>query len=193
MLSRLEIESVFVELPTLRCERVNLVPLHLDHAEQLFELYSKPEVMSGLGHELHTAPAVTQQWVLGLLERHQTYRGMTWSLFQSTRPRLIGTCALHGISWRNRRADVGFELAPDLWGQGLMREALTALMGFSFTDLEFIKLSAHVALDNERSQGLLGRLGFREEGVLRRHGFWGGEPHDLKAYGLLSEELVGAR
>src|SRR5688572_1443277 len=104
MLSRLEIETLFVELPTLRCERVNLVPLHADHAEQLFELYSNPEVMSGAGHDLHATPAATQQWVLGLLERHQTYRGMTWSLFQSTRPRLIGSCALHGISWRNRRA-----------------------------------------------------------------------------------------
>jgi [ribosomal protein S5]-alanine N-acetyltransferase len=192
MLSPLEIESVFVELPTLRCERVNLVPLHLDHAEQLFELYSMPEDVSGVGRELHATPAATQQWVLGLLEQHRTYTGMTWSLFQSTRPRLIGSCALHGISWRNRRADVGFELAPDLWGQGLMREALTALLRFAFTDLEFIKLSAHVALDNERSHGLLGRLGFREEGVLRRHGFWGGQAHDLKAYGLLSEELAGA-
>ncbi len=193
MLSRLEIETLFVALPTLRSERVNLVPLHVEHAEQLFELYSNPELMSAAGHELHAAPAVTRQWVLGQLERHQTYLGMTWSLFLSNRPRVIGSCALHGISWRNRRADVGFELAPDSWGQGLMREALTAMLRFAFADLGFIKLSAHVTLDNARSQALLTRLGFREEGVLRRHGFWGGQARDLKAYGLLSEELVGAR
>lgn len=189
MLKRQEIETVFAELPTLDTARLRLVPLRIEHSERRFALYSDPAVMGALGHEVHADPAVSREWDLGVLERHKSYSGITWSLFLNENDRLVGSCAMHGISWRNRRTDVGFELARDCWGQGLMREGLTAVLRFAFTDLRFIKVSAHVAVDNQRSQVLLGRLGFKEEGLLRHHGFWGGEPRDLRAYSLLHEEF----
>ena len=45
---------------------------------------------------------------------------------------LIGTCMLGALSFRHRRAEVGFVLRRDRWGQGLAADALAVLFGFCF-------------------------------------------------------------
>ena len=67
-----------------------------------------------------------------------------------------------------------------------MTEALEAIIAFCFSRLDFVKLCAQNTVDNDACHALLTRLNFREEGLLRHHGFWKGEAHDLRQYGLLN-------
>jgi ribosomal-protein-alanine N-acetyltransferase len=136
----------------------------------------------------HPDVDATRERVRGLLERHTVRSGIAWAIFIRDETQLVGLCCLHSISWTNRRADLGFELASRYWRRGLMTEALRAIIGFCFADLRFVKLSAHVTCENEPSQALLAKLGFLEEGLLRQHGFWNGRTHDLKVYGLVAVE-----
>lgn len=54
-----------------------------------------------------------------------------------------------------------------------MTEALDAIIGFGFREVGLNRIQALVMPGNEGSEKLLGKLGFRREGVLREYENWG--------------------
>ena len=73
-----------------------------------------------------------------------------------------------------------------------MGEALTALFGFAFGPMALRRLEADVDPRNENSLRILGRLGFRREGLLRERWNVGGEIQDTAFLGLLAREWRSA-
>jgi ribosomal-protein-alanine N-acetyltransferase len=49
-------------------------------------------------------------------------------------------------------------------------------------------VTAEVMLDNIASKKLLSKLGFQSRGVLKQHGFWKGQHHDLEQFVLTSSD-----
>ncbi|MBV8364939.1 MAG: GNAT family N-acetyltransferase [Candidatus Eremiobacteraeota bacterium] len=78
---------------------------------------------------------------------------------------------------------LGYNIDEAHEGRGLMREALQALIGFGFAELQLHRIMANYQPRNARSGGLLKRLGFVIEGTakeyLRINGVW--EEHVLTA------------
>jgi RimJ/RimL family protein N-acetyltransferase len=97
---------------------------------------------------------------------------------------LFGACDLSEIDWRHRRAEVGFVLARDAWGQGFAREAMLAVLDYA-GGLGLKRLWARTHAGNGRSEALLLKLGFEPEGYLRGHIQRAGERRDCKIFGLL--------
>lgn len=88
------------------------------------------------------------------------------------------------------RCEVGYWLAPPYWGQGLMPEALGAVIEHGFHNLGVAKFEADVFVGNDRSIAMLEGLGFRREGTARRvhqkHGKW----VDAHLYGIIPEDFT---
>jgi RimJ/RimL family protein N-acetyltransferase len=76
---------------------------------------------------------------------------------------LIGDLALKLIELP-RTAELGFTLNPKHWGKRLALEAVNGLLEIAFEALEWHRIIAFTAENNQRSQKLLERLGFRLEG-----------------------------
>ena len=102
--------------------------------------------------------------------------------------KLLGTCALWGINAQFRRAEIGYVLGSQGWGQGYMLEALSALLDYAFNDLNLNRVEADTDPRNERSTRVLDRLKFSKEGVLRERCIVDGEVSDSAMYGLLQRE-----
>lgn len=83
---------------------------------------------------------------------------------------------------------MGYELASTYWGQGIMTEALQAILQFGFEEIDLRFVAAEVMLDNIASGKLLEKLGFQSQGVLKQHGFWKGQHHDLEQFALTKVE-----
>ena len=81
--------------------------------------------------------------------------------------KLIGACdlALSGA----RSADIGYMLAPRHWGYGYGTEIARALVAFAFGPLALERLSAVVAIENDRSRRVLENAGLVWQGLMRRH------------------------
>jgi ribosomal-protein-alanine N-acetyltransferase len=62
---------------------------------------------------------------------------------------------------------LGYSLAEDRQGQGLMYEALSATIHYMFTERNFHRIMANYMPRNQRSGNLLKRLGFVVEGYAR--------------------------
>jgi ribosomal-protein-alanine N-acetyltransferase len=75
-------------------------------------------------------------------------------------------------------------LGRDAWGHGYAFEAMRTVVAFAGGH-GIRKLTARTHLGNRRSEALLKRLGFQEEGLLRGHILKDGERRDCRLYGLL--------
>jgi len=67
-----------------------------------------------------------------------------------------------------------------------MTEALEAILRFGFREIELNRIQAVVMPGNVGSEGLLKKLGFRREGLLREYENWGNKGYvDVTMFSLL--------
>jgi ribosomal-protein-alanine N-acetyltransferase len=100
----------------------------------------------------------------------------------------IGTCLLFRFDEGSARVELGYVLGRAHWGRGLMREALAALLDQAFAGMGVRRVEAEVDPRNVASAGLLRRLGFSREGLLRQRWVTKGEANDVEMYGLLRSD-----
>jgi ribosomal-protein-alanine N-acetyltransferase len=114
--------------------------------------------------------------------------GLRWSIVRPGEDRMLGHVSLFDFSEQNRRAEIGYGLASRHWGQGFMREALTAVIDYAFGPLGLRRLEADVDPRNEESLRAVERVGFSREGLLRERWQVGDEISDSVILGLLARE-----
>ena len=176
------------KLPTLTSERVALRWLEDSDAPALFKIFSDREVM----RYWSSPPLKDEAESLELVERIRRCFAegslYQWGVADLCDDAIIGTCTLADVDVQNRRAEIGFILRRDRWGQGYMSEATSTLLRFAFEELGLHRVEAGVDPRNEASIRLLERLGFQREGYLRERWIVGGEINDTVLYGLLRSE-----
>ena len=172
----------------LQTPRLLLRPLEAPDAPALFAIFSDPRVM----RYWNTRPwtAIEQAHVVIARDRVAMPAGehLRLGIERGEDKALIGTCQLYGFNAQCRRAELGYSLAYSAWGQGYMNEALTALLDYSFTELNLHRVEADVDPRNEASARCLERLGFVREGYLRERWIVAGEVSDTAFYGLLRSD-----
>ena len=82
--------------------------------------------------------------------------------------------------------DLGYSLAEDRQGQGLMSEAVSAAIRYAFDELNLHRVRAAYLPTNERSGRLLCRLGFVAEGYARDYLLIQGRWQDQVLVGLIN-------
>ncbi len=176
------------QLPRLSGGRIALRPIDDADAAGLLAIFGDPEVVRHWSRpplsNLVAAATLVDEIQEGFLRRHAFH----WGIVDAASSELIGTCMLGSLTFRHRRAEVGYILRRDRWGQGLASEALAVLFGFCFDKLGLHRLEADVDPDNQRSLRLLERLGFQREGRLRERWNTYGTPRDGIFLGLLRSE-----
>lgn len=101
---------------------------------------------------------------------------------------LIGNCGIRRKPDSGWEADIGYELAPEYWGQGYATEAARALVHFGFGGLGLERISSWCIADNAASARVLERLGFRQEGRLRSSEYFKGRWWDTLLFALLKRD-----
>lgn len=87
------------------------------------------------------------------------------------------------------RANVGYALAAEYWGQGITARAVKMAIAEGLKEFpEVVRFQALVELENKASQRVLEKLGFLREGVMRKYIFNKGKNRDTVMYSLLSTD-----
>lgn len=171
-------------LPILETERLRLSPLTTADAALLYPIMGDPEVMAYWDVSEIDDPDVVARIVDSQVEAMDAGRAMYWIMRGLADGRFLGSCDLSDIDRWHRRAEVGFMLGRDAWGQGYGLEAMQAVVSFGAAN-GLRRLTARTHLGNRRSETLLEKLGFAEEGLLRGHILRDGERRDCRVFGLL--------
>ena len=85
---------------------------------------------------------------------------------------------------------VGYSLARSFWGRGLMHEALSMVLNHLFKNGLAQRVRADVGIQNDRSQRLLQRLGFRHEGLQEAKNLLHGEPVDMQLWAISRQRFL---
>ncbi|MFO0633678.1 MAG: GNAT family protein [Nannocystaceae bacterium] len=177
----------FTELP-IRTERLSLRPPCVDDADALFELFSDAEGMRYWA----SAPWTSREQALEQIARDQAACAAGSALRLALQPvqsgTVIGTVSLFAFHEQCARAEIGYILRRGLWGQGLMHEALTAVVHYATSTLKLRRIEADIDPRNLRSIRSVERLGFVREGLLRERWIVAGEICDTVMYGLLARD-----
>jgi [ribosomal protein S5]-alanine N-acetyltransferase len=117
-------------------------------------------------------------------------RSVKLFLFDKSEPAMVvGQISLnnivHGAAYD---CDLGYSLGEDRQGQGLMREALVAVIRYAFEDLGLHRVKAAYLPSNERSGRLLRGLGFAIEGYARDYLLIQGRWQDQILVGLMNPD-----
>lgn len=168
----------------LETARLALKPLRIEDAPDIRPLLGDPDVMAHWDYDPIDEAETIDRLVAAQIETMDRDLAMYWVLRRLDDRRFVGCCDVADIDWRHRRAEVGFALARPFWGQGLAIEAMHAVIDH-LAGLGFKRLTARIHVGNSRSEVLLTRLRFEQEGYLRGHVDRDGERRDCKIYGLL--------
>jgi ribosomal-protein-serine acetyltransferase len=103
---------------------------------------------------------------------------------------IAGGIGFHRVDWVNRSTSIGYWLAADAQGRGLMTAAVTALLDYAFFEWELHRVIIEVIVGNERSRAIPERLGFRQEAILREAKLVRGSHEDTRLYAMLAPEWV---
>lgn len=178
--------------PELISRRLRLRPIAAEDSAPLHTLFSDPETMRFMDFPPSQTPADTakrmEAYLFVLPDWHAT-----WVMVERAKDAMIGFVNYHHRENVNRRLEIGFVLARAYWRQGLMREAVAALLDHCFGGLDMHRVEATVNPGNASATCLLEALGFRlEGGPMRGRQRVGGEFRDQLMFGLLREEWPGS-
>ena len=143
-----------------------------------------PEVMAFWDIPEVDDPDFVARIVGGQVDAMSDGKAIYWAMRTLRDGEFIGSCDLSEIDRWHRRAEVGFMLRRGAWGYGYAQEAMRTVVAWAAAN-GLRKLTARTHLGNRRSDQLLERLGFREEGLLRGHILRDGERRDCRVFGLL--------
>ncbi len=114
---------------------------------------------------------------------------VAWECALEVSGQLEGMIGLSRVDWTHRSASLGFWVTAAVEGRGLVTGSAHRLVRLGFHRLGLERLELKAAADNVRSRNTAVRVGFREEGRLRRAALLHGERRDVIVYGLLPEDL----
>lgn len=145
-------------MDVLRTPRLRLRRARPEDAADLFAVYGDPRVMRYWSHGPHPDATATAQMVDRLIAA--SHPVTTYFVIEKD-GRAIGCGGVH------ERDEIGFILGADHWRQGLMTEALQAMIRHFFDDLGYAQLTADADPRNTASVATLRGVGFVQTGYAR--------------------------
>lgn len=106
---------------------------------------------------------------------------------------ICGAIGLHRIDQFHRNSSIGYWLAADFEGHGIMTQACRAMVSEAFANYGLHRIEIRCATGNRRSMAIPRRLGFREEGVLREAEWLYDHWVDLRVFSMLRQDWVDLR
>ena len=101
----------------------------------------------------------------------------------------LGAISLH-VEQSQRRAEIGYWVAPWARGQGTAGRAVGLLARWGLLELGLLRVALHVDHDNGASQRVAERAGFAREGTLRSYEERKGIRRDVVVYSLLPDDVA---
>lgn len=139
----------------LTTKRLTLRGPRPEDLDDLFTIYSDPRAMAYWSTPPHDNRSVTKE----RLDRWIPEFAHTPHYFSVVHQgRVVGNCGAHSGN------EIGYILHPDVWGNGMAKEAMLAVLGYLWEWTDFAELTADLDPRNKASEGLLRSLGFHETG-----------------------------
>ncbi|HOQ43026.1 MAG TPA: GNAT family protein [Smithellaceae bacterium] len=167
-------------------KKVNLRPFQKNDARKTIAWRNASVIrFLAMMHPYPVTKEMEKEWLKGIL--HDTSnRCVTFAIETVAKHKLIGSFQLRDIQWIHRRAWLGIMIGDsEEQGKGFGSEAMRLGMDYAFKVLHLEKISLEVVRQNQRAINLYEKIGFKREGLLKRHYYFDGGYHDVLIMSLI--------
>lgn len=119
------------------------------------------------------------------LEKSLSRAGSQWFFIEKKDGTKIGWAAKYLVG---SQTTVGFGVVPDERCKGYATEAASVIVDYLFLTNNIVRVQADTSTENKASQRVLEKVGFKKEGIIRRHFFSTGKWRDSFLYSILRDE-----
>jgi N-acetyltransferase len=146
--------------------KVQLVPLQLNHVQGLYEAGRYPEIWTLTQGRIQTLEDA-KTYVQNALEQKNTF---PFVIVDRESQKVVGSTRLYDISVQNKGLEIGYTwLTPTVWRTSVNTECKYLLLKYCFETLGTIRVQLKTDSRNIRSQTAIERIGAIKEGILRNH------------------------
>jgi len=168
-----------------RGEAVELRTVEAEDAAFLASLVNDPQVRAGTATTAPISEGDEREWIESAGDDGEVH------LLACVDGDPVGIAGLNAPNESFGSVELGYQFAPDAWGNGYATDAARELCGYAFEARRFHKVYAKVYETNPASARVLEKVGFAEEGRHREEAFVDGEHVDIRRFGLLADEWAG--
>ena len=172
--------------------RLELTALTTQDVEAIWPSVSNPVLAEHMSWNAHRSKDETLEFLKRIESDLATGKGITWAI--RSRGEFCGIFSIINILISHRalhyhRGELGYWCAIEMQGQGLMTEAGQSVIQFAFSKLGLNRLVVWHHLENERSQKLIERMGFKPIGIEHEAFMKNGRWIDTAMYELLKKDF----
>jgi len=171
--------------PILETERVYIRPIKATDLENIYKGLSHPDIIKYYGINFDSLEATKEQmtWFADL-EKNGT--GIWWAVCSKKNDTFLGAGGFNDLNKENKKAEIGFWLLPENWGQGIMTETMPLLFKYAFEILELHRIEGFVETKNSNCKNALAKLRFKHEGTMHDCEIKNGKFISLDIYAILN-------
>lgn len=179
---------------TLEGTHVRLEPLAPIHTEALLAAAADGELWN-LAVTVVPSRATIADYLASAFRAQAAGRELPFAIRDRMKDRIVGTTRYRNIELAHRRVEIGSTwLAVSAQRTAINTEAKRLLLTYAFETLGCIRVELVTDVLNFRSRAAIGRLGAKEEGVLRAHMIMpGGRIRDSVYFSILDSEWPSVR
>ncbi len=156
---------------TIETKRLILRQFRVEDAQEMFDNWaSDPEVTKFLTWPAHTSAEVTRMLLTDWVSRYEDGRYFNWALELKESGQVIGNISVVRLREEIEEAEMGYCMGKAFWGQGLMPEALKAVLDYLFDVAGLNRVAACHDANNPKSGRVMEKAGMKLEGTWRAGG-----------------------
>jgi RimJ/RimL family protein N-acetyltransferase len=154
--------------PIFTTERLLVRPWTTDDAAASFAIFGDPEVARFAGPRSESVEMSRSRLARWIAHYEQLANGLGfWAIAERSSGNIVGEVKLQPLGGplaSGPEVEVGYYLARRSWGHGYASEAARGALRYGFEQLNLPRIWVLARSDNERSLGVVARLGARPEG-----------------------------
>jgi ribosomal-protein-alanine N-acetyltransferase len=147
------------EIETLRLRLRHFTP---DDADELYHIYSYPELFKYMSNEKMLSWEQTVAVINSLTENWKQHQFGVWAVVYKKDRKLIGHCGFKFLE-NTREIQIGYLLLPYYWGMGLGTEAASAALKYGFEVAKLERVVAVAKPENIASCRVMEKVGMNYE------------------------------
>lgn len=176
-----------IEFQKIKTERFLLRQFIESDLENIFKGLSDPEIIKYYGVSYKTLEATKEQMEFFTnLEKEGT--GIWWAICSLDNTIFYGAGGLNNLNKEHKKAEIGFWLLKDYWGQGIMTEVMPFICEFGFNKLGLHRIEGLVETENLNCKNAMKKLDFILEGTMQNCEIKNGKFISLHIYAKLNHK-----
>lgn len=151
----------------MQSQRFYLREIEEEDIHHIFRGLSHTDVIRYYGVSFMTLEA-TQEQMEWYADLKTSGKGLWWGVFKKDTHEFCGAGGFNDRDTSTQKAELGYWLLPEYWGQGIMQETMPLILTAGYEQLDLKRIEGFIDTENANCIKAIKKLGFHHESTEER-------------------------